>query len=682
MIKIIFIVSMALALPLRASAASLPDKYRVWLDEEVVYIITPTERQVFKELVSDRERDLFIEAFWRHRDRTPGTDKNEFREEHYRRLAYANRHFIGSGRPGWKTDRGKVYIILGAPMTVHQFTGTDAVYPAETWAYQGVEVPGLAREFELVFYQKGRIGDYVLYNPSGDGPWSLLTNYRGDVGDYLYAYDTLYIIEPELARLSISLIPGESVHNAPSLMSLALLQNIDSAATRAVEDLWARKFREFKSLVDVEYSTNYMDSGSLLQVIQDPSGIPFVHFAIQPSAISLAGEGNEVVTDLLFNGVLTDLQGRIVYQFEKKVPLRFSREQYTKLRQRPFVFADLFPILAGDYKISVLMKNSVSKEFTTLEGAVRFPASSPGPRLSPLFLSFNAIRLAAPAGAPRPFVVRDVQLYGDPGSTFVTKDSLFVYTQILSLDPGLKAEGSLKFVLEKDGTEQTAKVLPLAGNPDSLNFMEVFPLANVLPGYYRSVVLLCDANGRTLDRQARDFQVSSAEYVPRPWVHTQSLIEQGGQAGIEHILGRQYLNLGDPASALPWLEKAHQAVPENPDFTLDLGRTMFALARMNEALTVLQPLSARVKEDSELALLLGRTYQALGRYREALAVYRDALASFGLQIQTLNEMGECYARIGERAEALAAWNKSLEVDPNQASLREKIAALEKESPAR
>jgi GWxTD domain-containing protein len=659
----------------------LPEKYRIWLEEEVVYIITPTERQVFLDLTADREREFFVEAFWRHRDPTTGTDKNEFREEHYRRRAYSDRHFRGTGRPGWKTDRGKVYVILGEPRTIRPYNGSDAVLPAEVWSYQGINIPGLPQEFDLLFYQKGHIGDYILYYPAGDGPWSLLTNFRGNQGDYLEAYETLSIIEPELARTSISLIPNESVRSFPSLTSMALLQNLESAGHRAVEDLWARKFKEYKSLVEVEYSANYMDSGSLLQVIQDPSGIPYVHFAIQPRDISVAGEANGVSTNIIFNGILTDLQGRTVYQFEKKVPLRFSQEQFAKLRQRPFSFADLFPILPGEYKLSILMKNSVSKEFTTLEGSVRFPSSFPSPRLSPLLLGFNATRLAAAPAGPKPFVVRDIQLYSDPELIFVVKDTLHIHTQVLGLGPGLKTKGSLKFIIEKDGKEQDSKVLALAGNPDSLNFIEVFPLAKVPAGYYRAVTVLLDEAGRVLDRQAKDFQVSPAERVPRPWLTALSLLEGGGQARIDHILGRQRLNLGDPGGALPWLEKAHAAGPESRDYAFDLGKALFALKRTSDAWAILQPFSPRAKEDSDLAILLGRTEQALGRFDEAVAIYRDALASFGLQIQVLNEMGECYARLGQKTEAIAAWKKSLEADPSQAVLRDKIAALEKRSPS-
>jgi GWxTD domain-containing protein len=88
--------------------------YRRWLDQDVPYIITPEERAAFKQLSNDEERDQFIEAFWQRRDPTPDTLENEFKKEHYRRIAYANEHF-GAGVPGWKTDRGRIYIIHGAP---------------------------------------------------------------------------------------------------------------------------------------------------------------------------------------------------------------------------------------------------------------------------------------------------------------------------------------------------------------------------------------------------------------------------------------------------------------------------------------------------------------------------------------------------------------------------------------
>ena len=100
----------------KPTAKDLPPQFRKWLTEEVVYIITPKERDVFLQLESDRERKIFIDAFWKQRDPDLSTEENEFKTEHYRRIAYANQWF-GRDVPGagWRTDMGRIYIILGEP---------------------------------------------------------------------------------------------------------------------------------------------------------------------------------------------------------------------------------------------------------------------------------------------------------------------------------------------------------------------------------------------------------------------------------------------------------------------------------------------------------------------------------------------------------------------------------------
>jgi GWxTD domain-containing protein len=107
----------------------LPLKYKKWLEEEAVYIISSLEKDVFLQLVTDRERELFIEAFWKHRDPTPGTPENEFKTEHYCRISYANRYFARAvPKPGWKTDRGRMYILLGEPTDIERFIGETQIY--------------------------------------------------------------------------------------------------------------------------------------------------------------------------------------------------------------------------------------------------------------------------------------------------------------------------------------------------------------------------------------------------------------------------------------------------------------------------------------------------------------------------------------------------------------------------
>src|SRR2546423_161042 len=136
--------------------------YKDWLEKDVTYIITDEERKAFKKLQTDDEREQFIESFWRRRDPNPDTDENEFREEYYERIAYANEHFA-SGVPGWKTDRGRIYIMFGKPDEIESHPaggpyerpyweggGSTSTYPFEIWFYRYLEGVGSGVEIEFV----------------------------------------------------------------------------------------------------------------------------------------------------------------------------------------------------------------------------------------------------------------------------------------------------------------------------------------------------------------------------------------------------------------------------------------------------------------------------------------------------------------------------------------------------
>jgi GWxTD domain-containing protein len=135
--------------------------YTLWLNEDVVYIIDDRERAAFQKLTTDEERQRFIEQFWLRRDPTPGTSMNEFKEEHYRRIRNANERFhMASGRPGWQTDRGHMYIIYGPPDEIESHPSPQAGYPYETWMYHHVE--GVGDRLIVRFIDRSGTGDYRL----------------------------------------------------------------------------------------------------------------------------------------------------------------------------------------------------------------------------------------------------------------------------------------------------------------------------------------------------------------------------------------------------------------------------------------------------------------------------------------------------------------------------------------
>jgi GWxTD domain-containing protein len=138
----------------------LATPYTKWLNEDVAYIITDRERAAFKSLTTDAEREMFIEQFWLQRDPTPGTVENEFKEEHYRRIAYANEHYAAD-IPGWKTDRGRIYIIYGPADEIesHPAAGASA-HPYEQWRYRFIE--GVGTNVIIDFVDSTGTGDYRM----------------------------------------------------------------------------------------------------------------------------------------------------------------------------------------------------------------------------------------------------------------------------------------------------------------------------------------------------------------------------------------------------------------------------------------------------------------------------------------------------------------------------------------
>src|SRR3984885_3555897 len=156
----------------KALEKELAGPWKKWLDEDVRYIITDEERQSFKRLKTDEERQQFVEQFWLRRDPTPDTEENEYKEEHYRRIAYANDHYA-SGIPGWKTDRGMIYIKYGPPdeidshpsggsyeRPIEEGGGETSTFPFEDWRYRYLE--GIGTNIQIEFVDTTMSGEYHM----------------------------------------------------------------------------------------------------------------------------------------------------------------------------------------------------------------------------------------------------------------------------------------------------------------------------------------------------------------------------------------------------------------------------------------------------------------------------------------------------------------------------------------
>lgn len=659
----------------KTSPSELPESYRKWLTEEVVYIITPKEKDVFLQLKTDRERNLFIEAFWKQRDPNPKTSENEFKKEHYRRIAYANQWFgKESPGPGWRTDMGKIYITLGEPKTIEKFENLTEVYPVIIWFYEGMIEYGLPNAFNVVFFKKGGIGEYELYSPVKFGPQNLLIHYKGDPTNYLAAYNELLGIEPNIASVSLSLIEGESTYiPSPSIASEILITSkVPSAPHKKVEDVYAEKLLKYKDIIEVDYSTNYIGNDSFIKVIRDKSGIFFVHYIIEPKKLSLEQYANKFYTDLEINGNISDLKGNTIFQYEKTIPIEFNEEQLNKIKDKLFSFQDMFPLIEGNYRFNLLLKNTISKEFTSLEKDITIPKASTL-QMSSLILANKIIKDSKYKGKNKPFLMENLQLVPSPRNDFSHNDNLYLFLQIYGLNKDLKEDGYLEYSIFRSDKKVHSLIKNIKEYPDKVNFLEEISLANFPADYYKIKVSLFDKNKDEILSELSNFYISNLAVLPRPWVLSLPGASSDDPLYL-NILGNQSLNTKEIHEAKSLLEKAYRKNPNSIKFALDFSRALLMAKEYQRVKQIAMPF-LNTQEKYEFFAILGQSCQALGQLAEAISYYKDYLSHYGTNLLILNSIGTCYYQLGNREEALIAWEKSLELNPNQEKLKKLIESI-------
>jgi GWxTD domain-containing protein len=659
-----------------------PGRYKTWLEDEVATIIAPTEREVFLKLQTDRERDLFIEAFWKQRDPTPGTAENEFKTEHYRRIAYAD-HYLGrdAPRPGHRTDRGRIYIILGEPNDIARYEGKSSTYDAEVWFYQGKTDLGLPAGFNVVFFRENNRGEYKLYSPVADGPQALLAGYFGGP-DYAQAYQKLQEYEPSLAAVSLSLVPGEAgnVYGQPSMAADLLLQRIETAGSKSVETRYAQKFLEYKDLVEVEYTANYLDSDSLIRVFRDESGASFVHYAVEPKRLSVNEYGGRYSTTLKVNGRVMASDGRLVHQFDKTVAISLTAEQIGDASRSPFDFQDLFPLVAGDYDFSVLVKNEASKEFTSVERTVRVPAAGAGVWMSQPLLGYRATRLDPETRRMKAFRVGPYQLYGQPGRVFTRRDTMAVSFQLNGLSDELAAGGEISIAFLRDGQVVRAIRRRPADYPDLPVIVEEVPLGDLPAAHYQVRVSLA-REGAEIVSASEEFDLSYAEAVPRPWFSSR-ILPPAGDPYYDEVVGTELANLERYDEARVLLGRAFARLPGSAELAASLARVQLALDDPAAAVRTLEPfLDAAKPATYEVSVLAASALTRAGAPGRAVEILERALASFGVNAALMNALGEGHEALGRTKDALAAYEKSLQLSPDQPRVKARIEALKKKAPA-
>ncbi len=659
--------------PALLKVRDLPSQYQRWLTEEVVYIITAVEKKVFLSLQNDRERDMFVNAFWRQRDPNPNTEENEFKTEHYRRIEYAN-HWFGksSPAPGWRSDQGRIYILLGEPQQIQRLENDTEVKPTIIWSYQGKPGSGLPAGFNVVFFKRDAISEYELYTPVKFGPHELIVDYKGDPMDYESAYHYLMNVEPQIAAVSLSLIEGDR-SATPSLASELLVRNqIPQLPEKIFKSEYAEKLLKYKEIIEVDYTTTYIESEASLYVLRSADGIDFVHYLIEPKKLTMEHSGSKYYTTLEIYGSVVAADNTIVHQFQRTLPIEMDPARMASISGKLFSFQDMFPLIPGRYRCNILLKNRISKEFTSLEREIEVPARDK-PYLTVPVLAHRASRAPSYAGMYKPFLTGDTQLLPSPRNDFVSGDTLTFFCQALNLPQATAADAIVQFTLTRRDQPVLTREKPLRDYPGPLRIVEEFPLQGLGPAYYRLHVAVLGAGRVPLLADDAEFYITPLAALPRPW--TASLpIAAGDGPLVLNAIGNEYRAVKQFEAAERHLADAVARDPQSVRFTSDLCLLLLQRNQPGRVAEIVAPL-VREGQKPELQALLGQAFQKLGNREGAIAAYGEYVKHFGASLQILNTLGDLLASSGRREEAVAIYRKSLEVNREQPAVKAKLAAL-------
>src|SRR5512143_96497 len=344
-----------------------------WL-EDAGPIMTSTERDVFLHLRTKAERDKFVMFFWRSRDPAPDTPENEFVKDYMARVAFADANFgHDSPKRGSQTERGYYYLLLGKPLERTRYTTNSDIWPLELWFYKGAPEYGQPDYFYLIFYQPGGLGDYRLYYPGVEGPEKLVVpGSQTKTNDRRGAFQQIREINAELASASLSYMPGERPGSNASFSSDNIIAAIKQLPEKKYSDAYARSFMTFKDFIETEYSDRYLASAVQVKVLKDHDQ-PFVHWTIEPEKMNFGAQGDKVYASFELILRLEDRTGRSILERTEEIPLRMTADQYKAHERQRFAFQDLLPVIPGDFRLLVLLKNKTAKDFSSTETALAVP---------------------------------------------------------------------------------------------------------------------------------------------------------------------------------------------------------------------------------------------------------------------------------------------------------------------
>jgi len=503
----------------------LDKQYKEWLNEDVIYIISPDERTAFLQLDTNEEREQFIEQFWLRRSSNPDLPDNDFKEEHYRRIAYANEHYA-SGIPGWKTDRGRIYIIWGPADEVDSHPtggvydrpmeeggGSTTTYPWEKWRYRYLE--GLGNNVELEFVDPSGSGEYHLtMDPSEK---DALLHVPG-AGLSLMESMGMASKADRFTRSDGTNLPT-SLGGQPASMNefnrLELYAKVQQAPPV--------KFKDLESLVTsrvVRDQVHFSWRTDFLKVTNDTVLVP-VTVQIPNSQLSFqAKDGVHSATMNIFGRVST-LTGRVVQTFEDAVSRDFPDSLFQQSVKLQSIYQKAVPLRPGLYRLDLVIKDVQSGNVGVVNTRLAVHQFEDAKLdSSSLILADQIEHVPAKQIGAGQFVLGSSKVRPRMEADFTTADKLGIYMQVYNLksdETTHKSSATFRYTVKKGEQQvlqfkETSADMKQAG--DQVTIERLLPLATLAPGKYTLEINATDTvTNQTITRTA-EFTVKEPAASP------------------------------------------------------------------------------------------------------------------------------------------------------------------------
>ncbi|MFQ5694914.1 MAG: GWxTD domain-containing protein [Terriglobia bacterium] len=503
--------------------------FKKWLEEDVVYIITPEEKEVFKELGTDEEREQFIEQFWLRRDVTPDTVENETKEEHYRRIAYANERFA-SGKPGWRTDRGRIYIMWGPPDEIESHPsggtyyrpmeeggGSTSTYPFEKWRYRYIE--GLqganAQEVILEFVDPTFSGEYrmtmdpsekdALLNVPGMGLSLLEEMGLASKADRFDRTDGTRL------PLGVGELGGTRRASGVNFNQFDRLQQF-AAIFRPPEV----KFKDLEALVTTRISFNLLPFEVRTDFLRVTDSSVLVPLTIALKKKDMTFQMKEGLHQSIVNvfGRVSTLTGRVVQTFEDVLKLDVPPALLEQTLEEPSVYQKALALRPGLYKLNIVLKDLNSGNIGTLERRLAVP-EFPEEDLthSTLILADSMQRVALKNVGSGQFVIGNTKVRPAVPGEFHPGQRMGIYLQVYNLgvnEKTFKPDAVIAYSIRR-GDEAVFSFEEKTGDMEragrQITLEKLLTLANMGPGDYTLSIEINDKINNTTIKPTAGFRI-------------------------------------------------------------------------------------------------------------------------------------------------------------------------------